>query len=76
MLGRGKKQESEGFSWQDEATNLGFGDSMQQETADVTAYCAWCLQEAGIDPGEGSHGICSRHAAQMYSSYRASRRRC
>lgn len=24
--------------------------------------CAWCLSEQGIPAGEGSHGICSKHA--------------
>jgi len=24
--------------------------------------CAWCLSEQGIPAGEGSHGICQKHA--------------
>lgn len=24
--------------------------------------CAWCLSEQGIPAGEGSHGICRKHA--------------
>lgn len=24
--------------------------------------CAWCLAEAGLPMGEGSHGICKDHA--------------
>ncbi len=24
--------------------------------------CAWCLSEQGIPAGEGSHGICKKHA--------------
>ena len=25
-------------------------------------FCAWCLSEQGISTGEGSHGICKKHA--------------
>jgi hypothetical protein len=27
--------------------------------------CAWCLEEAGIVPESGSHGICEYHSAEM-----------
>ena len=27
--------------------------------------CAWCLSEQNIPAGEGSHGICRRHADQI-----------
>lgn len=30
-----------------------------------TTDCAWCLFDRGIDPGEGSHGICKSHAQKM-----------
>ncbi len=33
--------------------------------------CAWCLKEAGIEPGDGSHGICPRHAEQLLADWRA-----
>ncbi len=31
--------------------------------------CAWCLKEAGIEPGDGSHGICPRHAKQLLTDW-------
>ena len=27
--------------------------------------CAWCMVQAGVPLGEGSHGICARHKAQV-----------
>ena len=27
--------------------------------------CAWCLSEQGIPAGEGSHGICRKHANRL-----------
>jgi len=27
--------------------------------------CAWCLSEQQLPAGEGSHGICRRHANQL-----------
>jgi hypothetical protein len=27
--------------------------------------CAWCLSEQGIAAGEGSHGICRKHANRL-----------
>lgn len=27
--------------------------------------CAWCLRDAGLPMGEGSHSICKRHAEQV-----------
>jgi len=27
--------------------------------------CAWCLAEQGIPAGEGSHGICKKHADKL-----------
>jgi len=38
-----------------------------------TNPCAWCLKEQGIPAGEGSHGICAFHNAQML--LQAARRR-
>lgn len=32
--------------------------------------CAWCLEEQGIPAGDGSHGICKKHAAVMLLQYR------
>jgi predicted GIY-YIG superfamily endonuclease len=33
--------------------------------------CAWCRTFAGIAAGNGSHGICARHAKDEYARYRA-----
>jgi len=30
--------------------------------AEIGMGCPWCLAEYGLPPGEGSHGICKRHA--------------
>jgi hypothetical protein len=27
--------------------------------------CAWCLSEQGVAAGEGSHGICKKHANRL-----------
>lgn len=32
--------------------------------------CAWCLAEQGIEMGNGSHGICTRHAAEVVRQHR------
>ncbi len=38
-----------------------------------TLDCAWCLQERGMPMGDGSHGICPRHAEQLLAGWRARR---
>lgn len=35
--------------------------------------CAWCMVEEGEELGEGSHGICHRHAEEEYQQYKARR---
>ena len=42
--------------------------------ATLTVQCAWCMKSAGIPLGNGSHGICSEHAAQVIEAYRARKR--
>jgi hypothetical protein len=37
--------------------------------------CAWCLSEQNIPAGEGSHGICRRHANQLLLQQRKLRSR-
>jgi hypothetical protein len=32
--------------------------------------CAWCLSEQGIPAGEGSHGICKKHANWLVLQWR------
>lgn len=41
----------------------------------VGKKCAWCLSEQGIVAGEGSHGICKRHANALLLQQREMRRR-
>ncbi|WP_220196546.1 hypothetical protein [Ktedonospora formicarum] len=33
--------------------------------------CAWCLCEQGLELGNGSHGICPRHAELLLQRHRA-----
>lgn len=44
-----------------------------QEAEQEETDCAWCLDEAGEEMGEGSHGICPRHADEQYQQYRTNR---
>ena len=37
--------------------------------------CAWCLSEQGIPAGEGSHGICKKHANKLLLQQRKIRSR-
>lgn len=37
-----------------------FTQSLEEPCAPLN--CAWCMKEQGIPFGEGSHGICTRHA--------------
>lgn len=39
----------------------------------VPVLCAWCLAEQGLPAGEGSHGICKKHANMILLQYRATR---
>lgn len=44
----------------------------------ASRLCAWCLAAQGIPAGEGSHGICKFHKAQLLAQaarLRAARRR-
>jgi len=38
-------------------------------------FCAWCLSEQGIPAGEGSHGICKKHANRLLRQRRKLRSR-
>jgi hypothetical protein len=35
--------------------------------------CAWCLSEQGVAAGEGSHGICKKHADSFLVQWRENR---
>ena len=39
----------------------------------LSIQCAWCLAEAHLPMGEGSHGICDRHAQQVEAEFQARR---
>ena len=39
-------------------------------TAQRPLCCAWCLSEQGLEPGNGSHGICVQHASQLLQQYK------
>ena len=32
--------------------------------------CAWCLSEQDLEMGDGSHGICIRHASGLLQQHR------
>jgi hypothetical protein len=49
-------------------------DNISSALPSWDGMCAWCLEEQGMEAGEGSHGICTRHAEQVYQSYRAAPR--
>ena len=42
-------------------------------SAELTVLCAWCLFEQGTPAGEGSHGICKKHAERMLLQWRERR---
>lgn len=42
--------------------------------ATLTVQCAWCLTEQGRPLGNGSHGICTEHAARILAAHRARRK--
>lgn len=41
----------------------------------VNSLCAWCLDEQGISAGEGSHGICKKHANRFLLDWEKLRRK-
>lgn len=67
---RQKQDDSLIFSSIDEMQDQSTNDEISYET-----QCAWCLSEQGKPMGNGSHGICARHAEEMVQSYQSSRRR-
>ncbi len=42
---------------------------------DESRDCAWCLEEAGQPMGNGSHGICPPHSAQIKKARKEKRER-
>jgi hypothetical protein len=43
--------------------------------AEIYRPCAWCLAEYGFPSGEGSHGICRRHADRLLMQFSALRKK-
>lgn len=39
----------------------------------ATPLCAWCLAEQGVPAGEGSHGICKKHADAILLQWKGKR---
>lgn len=50
------------------------GDVSIQITELPVIPCAWCLSEQGLSMGDGSHGICQKHADKMLLDQRRKRR--
>lgn len=44
-------------------------DEQTEVTTDWTTDCAWCLEEQGLEMGNGSHGICEDHSNQVRAQY-------
>ncbi|GCE18640.1 hypothetical protein [Dictyobacter kobayashii] len=69
----GKRKEEPAFVWQDgDATDEELGVS-EISSNGWTTDCAWCLQEQGIEPSSGSHGVCAYHRDQLWQSYQVRR---
>lgn len=47
--------------------------TMDDVLLNVELLCAWCLFEQGTPAGEGSHGICKKHAERMLLQWRERR---
>lgn len=43
--------------------------TQQQELVVLTTDCAWCLEEQGLPMGEGSHGVCTPHAEEVWRKH-------
>lgn len=52
---------------QQEISLFGFNCTIAAESQPL---CAWCLSEQGLDMGNGSHGICARHAVWVLQQHR------
>jgi len=62
-------QSAKNFNMCGEARPVSYREDEPRPSQD----CAWCLKEQGRDPGEGSHGVCSRHAEQILADWRTRR---
>jgi hypothetical protein len=50
-------------------------DNNLANSSTTNSMCAWCLSERGIAAGEGSHGICKKHADSFLIQWRKHRDR-
>jgi hypothetical protein len=50
-------------------------DDQPSNSGITSALCAWCLSEQGVAAGEGSHGICKKHADSFVIQWREHRSR-
>lgn len=55
-------------------TETGTGVTNASLMPTLPISCAWCLQEAGQEMGNGSHGICEAHAESLLAAWRARKR--
>lgn len=56
---------------QEQARSLGESSSLYNNIMlQHESQCAWCLSEQGLEPGNGSHGICEQHAACLLKQWR------
>jgi hypothetical protein len=46
------------------------GSKESSNLNDERVQCAWCLAEKGEPAGNGSHGICRKHAAILLMRHR------
>lgn len=45
-------------------------DDRLSNSSITSPLCAWCLSEQGVAAGEGSHGICKKHADNFLLQWR------
>jgi hypothetical protein len=50
--------------------NIGLISYNSAVVVEIRPLCAWCLSEQGLDMGNGSHGICTRHAVWILQQHR------
>lgn len=50
-------------------------DDHLSNSSTTSPLCAWCLSEQGLAAGEGSHGICRKHADSFLIQWKELRSR-
>jgi len=59
----------------DQKQEQGWVDDHLTNSSITSPLCAWCLSEQGIAAGEGSHGICKKHADSFLIQWKELRTR-